>query len=71
MAFDCFEIKGPVGKIILDSRGITMEAIHINLKAPVSMGGAGSSQVLTLSLAAKESLPICEECIKNVIEGIS
>jgi len=69
MAFEKFEIKGPGGKITVDSSGITMEAAQINLKGNVSMGGSGSSQVPTLSMAANEGLPICEECAKKATEG--
>ncbi|WP_395344318.1 type VI secretion system Vgr family protein [Ningiella sp. W23] len=62
MAGQKFEIRGPGGKITLDSSGITLEAAKINLKGQVSMGGSGSSQVPTLDLAANKALPICEEC---------
>ncbi|WP_083607912.1 type VI secretion system Vgr family protein [Thalassospira sp. TSL5-1] len=68
MAFEKFIIKGPGGKIILDSSGITLEAPKINLKGAVSMGGSGSAQVPTLSMAANEGLPICEECAKKAAE---
>ncbi len=62
MAFEKFQIKGPGGKITIDASGITLEAAKINLKGAVSMGGAGSAQVPTLQMAAKEGLPLCEEC---------
>ena len=68
MAFEKFVIKGPGGKIVLDSSGITLEAPKINLKGAVSMGGSGSAQVPTLSMAANEGLPICEECAKKAAE---
>ncbi|RCK41435.1 hypothetical protein TH25_23705 [Thalassospira profundimaris] len=68
MAFEKFIIKGPGGKITLDSSGITLEAPKINLKGAVSMGGSGSAQVPTLSMAANEGLPICEECAKKAAE---
>ncbi|WP_330647170.1 type VI secretion system tip protein TssI/VgrG (plasmid) [Thioclava litoralis] len=62
MAFEKFQIKGPGGKITIDASGITLEAAKINLKGAVSMGGSGSAQVPTLQMAAKEGLPLCEEC---------
>ncbi|OCX58131.1 type IV secretion protein Rhs [Thioclava sp. SK-1] len=62
MAFEKFQIKGPGGKITIDGSGITLEAAKINLKGAVSMGGSGSAQVPTLQMAAKEGLPLCEEC---------
>ena len=65
MAFDKFEIKGPGGKITIDSSGITLEAARINLKGNVSMGGSGGGQVPTLSGAANNALPLCEECLKQ------
>ncbi|NSX54790.1 type VI secretion system tip protein VgrG [Sulfitobacter sp. 1151] len=63
MAFDKFEIKGPGGKITIDSSGITLEAAKINLKGSVSMGGSGGAQVPTLAGAANDALPLCEECL--------
>ncbi|WP_208354182.1 type VI secretion system Vgr family protein [Pseudaestuariivita rosea] len=63
MAFDKFEIKGPGGKITIDGSGITLEAAQINLKGNVSMGGSGGAQVPTLSGAANDALPLCEECL--------
>lgn len=65
MAFDKFTIKGPGGKITIDASGITLEAARINLKGMVSMGGSGSAQVPTLQGAAKDALPLVEECIKQ------
>ncbi|MEL7124884.1 MAG: type VI secretion system tip protein TssI/VgrG [Pseudomonadota bacterium] len=65
MAFEKFTIKGPGGKITIDGSGITLEAARINLKGSVSMGGAGSAQVPTLQGAAKDGLPLVEECIKQ------
>ncbi|ARC90639.1 type VI secretion system Vgr family protein [Rhodovulum sp. MB263] len=62
MAFERFQIKGPGGKITIDGSGITLEAANIRLKGNVSVGGSGSAQVPTLKLAAKEGLPLCEEC---------
>ncbi|MCE8438764.1 type VI secretion system Vgr family protein [Rhodovulum sulfidophilum] len=62
MAFEKFQIKGPGGKITIDGSGITLEAANIRLKGNVSVGGSGSAQVPTLKLAAKEGLPLCEEC---------
>ena len=64
MAFEKFEIKGPGGKITIDSSGITLEAPQIKLKGNVSMGGTGGSQVPTLLGAANAGLPLCEECPK-------
>ena len=69
MAGDTFEISGPGGKITIDASGITLEAAKIDLKGAVSMGGSGSAQVPTLSLAANEALPLCEECAKAAVEG--
>ncbi len=65
MAFEKFTIKGPGGKITIDGSGITLEAARINLKGNVSMGGSGSAQVPTLMGAAKDALPLVEECIKQ------
>lgn len=63
MAFDKFVIKGPGGKITIDSSGITLEAAQINLKGNVSMGGGGGAQVPTLQGAANAGLPLVEECL--------
>lgn len=65
MAFKKFVIKGPGGKITIDAGGITLEAPNIRLKGNVSMGGAGSSQVPTLQGAARDALPLVEECLKQ------
>ena len=65
MAFEKFTIKGPGGKITIDSGGITLEAASINLKGAVSMGGGGSAQVPTLQNAAREALPLVEECVQQ------
>jgi type VI secretion system secreted protein VgrG len=65
MAFDKFTIKGPGGKITIDSSGITLQAPQINLKGNVSMGGGGGAQVPTLQGAANAGLPLVEECIKQ------
>ena len=64
-AFEKFEISGPGGKITIDASGITLEAPQINLKGAVKMGGSGSGQVQTLSLAVNKALPLAEECPKN------
>ena len=63
MAFQKFVIKGPGGKITIDSSGITLEAAMINLKGNVSMGGSGGAQVPTLQGAANKGLPLVEECL--------
>ncbi|QUJ78137.1 type VI secretion system tip protein VgrG [Sulfitobacter albidus] len=63
MAFEKFTIKGPGGKITIDGSGITLEAARINLKGSVSMGGGGSAQVPTLQGAARDALPLVEECL--------
>ena len=65
MAFQKFVIKGPGGKITLDSSGVTIEGAQIKLKGNVSMGGSGSSQVPTLQGAANAGLPLVEECPKE------
>ncbi|MCG7627731.1 type VI secretion system tip protein VgrG [Epibacterium sp. MM17-32] len=65
MAFEKFVIKGPGGKITLDASGITLEAGSINLKGAVSMGGSGSAQVPTLQNAARDALPLVEECLSQ------
>jgi len=65
MAFQKFVIKGPGGKITIDSGGITLEAAKINLKGAVSMGGGGGAQVPTLQGAANDALPLVEECVKQ------
>lgn len=65
MAFEKFVIKGPRGKITIDGSGITLEAMNIRLKGNVSMGGSGGAQVPTLEGAARDALPLCEECLKQ------
>ncbi len=65
MAFEKFTIKGPGGKITIDGSGITLEAAKINLKGAVSMGGSGSAQVPTLQNAARDALPLVEECVQQ------
>ncbi|NHF73026.1 type VI secretion system tip protein VgrG [Paracoccus sp. 12-3] len=62
MAFQKMQVKGPGGKITIDSSGIILEAPTIWLKGNVIMGGSGGSQVPTLQMAAREGLPLCEEC---------
>lgn len=64
MAYEKMQIKGPGGKITIDATGITMEAPMIWLKGNVIMGGSGGAQVPTLQMAAREGLPLCEECAK-------
>lgn len=64
MAFERFEIRGPGGKITLDASGITLEAPNVRIKGNLTTGGSGSSSVPTLSGAANEALPLCEECEK-------
>ncbi|WP_277869367.1 type VI secretion system Vgr family protein [Paracoccus tegillarcae] len=64
MAYQKMQIKGPGGKITIDASGITLEAPTIRLKGNVIMGGSGGSQVPTLQMAAREGLPLCEECAK-------
>ncbi|UWQ81692.1 phage baseplate assembly protein V (plasmid) [Leisingera sp. S132] len=65
MAFETFTIKGPGGKITIDAGGITLEAASINLKGAVSMGGSGGAQVPTLQNAARDGLPLVEECVQQ------
>jgi len=62
MAFQKMQMKGPGGKITIDASGITLEAPTIWLKGAVIMGGSGGAQVPTLQMAAREGLPLCEEC---------
>jgi type VI secretion system secreted protein VgrG len=62
MAYQKFTIAGPGGKITIDPSGITLEAPMINLKGMVSMSMGGPAQVTTLALAAKDALPLVEEC---------
>lgn len=64
MAYEKMVVKGPGGKITLDGSGITLEAPTIWLKGNVIMGGSGGAQVPTLQMAAREGLPLCEECAK-------
>ena len=64
MAWQKMQIKGPGGKITIDASGITLEAPTIWLKGNVIMGGSGGAQVPTLQMAAREGLPLCEECAK-------
>ncbi|RCW86759.1 type VI secretion system Vgr family protein [Paracoccus lutimaris] len=64
MAWQKMQIKGPGGKITIDASGITLEAPTIWLKGNVIMGGTGGAQVPTLQMAAREGLPLCEECAK-------
>lgn len=65
MAFQKMVVKGPGGKMTIDASGITLEAPTIWLKGNVVMGGAGGAQVPTLQMAAREGLPLCEECVKS------
>ncbi|PZO65869.1 MAG: type VI secretion system tip protein VgrG [Paracoccus denitrificans] len=62
MAFERMVVTGPGGKMTIDASGITMEAPTIWLKGNVIMGGTGGAQVETLKMAAREGLPLCEEC---------
>ncbi len=55
MAGERFEIAGPGGKIIIDAKGIRLEAPKIDLKGRVTMGGTGSAQVPTLQPAANDA----------------
>lgn len=64
MAYQNMQIKGPGGKITIDASGITLEAATIWLKGNVIMGGSGGAQVPTLKMAARDGLPLCEECAK-------
>ena len=64
MAFQKIQVKGPGGKMTIDASGITLEAPTIWLKGNVIMGGSGGSQVPTLQMAAREGLPLAEECAK-------
>lgn len=64
MAYEKMQVKGPGGKITIDATGITLEAPTIWLKGNVIMGGSGGAQVPTLQMAAREGLPLCEECAK-------
>ncbi|MDF3607463.1 type VI secretion system tip protein TssI/VgrG [Paracoccus sp. DMF-8] len=64
MAYEKMQVKGPGGKITIDASGITLEAGTIWLKGNVIMGGSGGAQVPTLQMAAREGLPLCEECAK-------
>ena len=64
MAYQTMQVKGPGGKITIDASGITLEAPNIWLKGNVIMGGSGGAQVPTLQMAAREGLPLCEECAK-------
>ena len=64
MAYQTMQVKGPGGKITIDASGITLEAPTIWLKGNVIMGGSGGAQVPTLQMAAREGLPLCEECAK-------
>ena len=65
MAYEKFTIKGPGCSITLGGGTIELKAAQINLKGNVSMGGAGSAQVPTLSGAANKALPLVEECPKE------
>ncbi|WP_294926315.1 type VI secretion system tip protein TssI/VgrG [uncultured Paracoccus sp.] len=64
MAYEKMQVKGPGGKITIDASGITLEAPTIRLKGNVIMGGSGGAQIPTLQMAAREGLPLCEECAK-------
>ena len=64
MAYEKMQIKGPGGKITIDPKGITLEAPTIWLKGNVVMSSGASTQVATLKMAAREGLPLCEECAK-------
>jgi type VI secretion system secreted protein VgrG len=62
MAYERMQVRGPGGKITIEGGKITLEASVIHLKGAVIMGGSGSPQVPTLQMAAREGLPLCEEC---------
>ena len=64
MAYEKMQIKGPGGKITIDASGISLEAPTIWLKGNVVMSSGSSTQVSTLQMAAREGLPLCEECAK-------
>ena len=64
MAYEKMQVKGPGGKITIDASGIMLEAPTIRLKGNVIMGGSGGAQIPTLQMAAREGLPLCEECAK-------
>ena len=69
MAYQKMQVMGPGGKMTIDASGITLEAPTIWLKGNVIMGGSGGAQVPTLQMAAREGLPLCEECAKFDDEG--
>jgi type VI secretion system secreted protein VgrG len=63
MAYERMQVRGPGGKITIEGGKITLEAAVIHLKGAVIMGGSGGPQVPTLQMAAREGLPLCEECV--------
>ena len=69
LSFEKFTIKGPGGMIELDASGVTITGAKIDLKGAVNMGGSGSVQVPTLSGAAEDAMPLCEECAKKKEEA--
>ncbi|MCO5065677.1 MAG: type VI secretion system tip protein VgrG [Rhizobiaceae bacterium] len=59
------EIIGPNGKILLDPAGITLDAPNIYFRGKVNVASATATQLEVLKFAAKEGLPLCEECEKQ------
>jgi type VI secretion system secreted protein VgrG len=55
-------IRGPSGKIILDTNGITIEAPNIHFKGNVTYQTPVQAQVEAIEAAIREGSPLIEEC---------
>ncbi|MNN18056.1 hypothetical protein D3C81_1312600 [compost metagenome] len=55
-------IRGPSGKIILDTDGITIEAPNIHFKGNVTYQTPVQAQVEAIEAAIREGSPLIEEC---------
>ncbi|MDD0993433.1 type VI secretion system tip protein VgrG [Pseudomonas sp. TNT2022 ID681] len=55
-------IRGPNGKIVMDTAGITLEAPDIMLKGNVVIVAPSEDQVEAIDAAIREGSPLIEEC---------
>ncbi|ROS00790.1 Rhs element Vgr protein, partial [Enterobacter sp. BIGb0359] len=54
--------RGPAGKILLDSSGITLDAPNIQLKGNVSILSPAVDQIQAIEAAINQGSPLIEEC---------
>lgn len=59
---DSILIRGPAGKILLDSSGITLDAPNIRLKGNVSIVAPAGDQVQAIEAAINQGSPLIEQC---------